>query len=257
MSRNMKRTLASTLLLALLWSMLCSVPKPAQAKSVKDSFLVRTESGSDRVMLSLIPGSLLPGSVTKLPESDFDALLVRTESGSDRVMLSLIPGSVTKLPESDFATVVKVVEEFYNVKHKSLPFLAKAGIKTARAAAHLAGGSKRRIAESGSVKLAFFEDQEFGAKGGVTNFRTALKAALVGRWLPFVQVLSLNDGTQTYVFLRDSGPKYTVMVVTIEEHDAVVVQVDLAPQTLAMLMQDPNEMGKAITDDATKNDDQE
>ena len=157
----------------------------------------------------------------------------------------------------DFGAVVKVVEEFYGVKHKGIPFLAKAGIKTATVAARLAGGSKKRLAEAGSVKVAFFEDQELNAKRGVESFRANLKATLVGRWLPFIQVLSLNDGAQTYVFLRDAGPKYTVLVVTIEKHDAVVVQVSLAPQTLAILMQNPNEMGKAITDDATSTDDQE
>jgi hypothetical protein len=157
----------------------------------------------------------------------------------------------------DFGAVVKVVEEFYGVKHKGIPFLAKAGIKTATAAARLAGGSKKRLAEAGSVKVAFFEDQEFNAKGSLPNFRANLKATLAGRWLPFIQVLSLNEGAQTYVFLRDAGPKYTVLVVTIEKHDAAVVQVNLAPQTLAELMQNPNEMGKAITDDATATDDQE
>jgi hypothetical protein len=157
----------------------------------------------------------------------------------------------------DFGAVVKVVEEFYGVKHKGIPFLAKAGIKTATVAARIAGGSKKRLAEAGSVKVAFFEDQEFNAQGGIANFRGTLKATLAGRWLPFIQVLSLNDGSQTYVFLRDAGPKYTVLVVTIEKHDAEVVQVDLAPQTLAMLMQNPNEMGKAITEDATTTDDQE
>lgn len=157
----------------------------------------------------------------------------------------------------DFGAVVNIVEDFYGVKHKGIPFLAKAGIKTATAAARLAGGSKKRLAEAGSVKLAFFEDQEFNAKGGIANFRATLKATLAGRWLPFIQVLSLNDGAQTYVFLRDAGPKYMVLVVTIEKHDAAVVQVNLAPQTLAMLMQNPNEMGKAITDDATTTDDQE
>lgn len=157
----------------------------------------------------------------------------------------------------DFGAVVKAVEEFYGVKHKGIPFLAKAGIKTARVAARIAGGSKKKLAEAGSVKVAIFEGQEFGAKGGVANFRSTLKATLLGRWLPFVQVLSLNSGDQTYVFLRDAGPKYTVLVVTIEAHDAIVVQVSLAPETLAMLMQDPNEMGKAITDDATTTDDQE
>jgi hypothetical protein len=157
----------------------------------------------------------------------------------------------------DFGAVVKAVEEFYGVKHKGIPFLAKAGIKTARVAARIAGGSKKKLAEAGSVKVAIFEGQEFGARGGVANFRSTLKATLLGRWLPFVQVLSLNSGDQTYVFLRDAGPKYTVLVVTVEAHDAIVVQVNLAPETLAMLMQDPNEMGKAITEDATTTDDQE
>ena len=171
-------------------------------------------------------------------------------------MLCLAPASV-EAKGDDFGAVVKVVEEFYGVKHKGIPFLAKAGIKTATVAARIAGGSKKRLAEAGSVKVAYFEDQEFNAKGGVANFRANLKATLAGRWLPFIQVLSLNDGAQTYVFLRDAGPKYMVLVVTIEKHDAAVVQVNLAPQTLAELMQNPNEMGKAITDDATANDDQE
>lgn len=171
-------------------------------------------------------------------------------------LLCIAPASVTAKGD-DFGAVVKVVEEFYGVKHKGIPFLAKAGIKTATAAARLAGGSKKRLAEAGSVKVAYFEAQEFNAQGRVEKFRTNLKATLAGRWLPFIQVLSLNDGAQTYVFLRDAGPKYTVMVVTIEKNDAAVVQVNLAPQTLAELMQNPNEMGKAITDDATANDDPE
>lgn len=179
------------------------------------------------------------------------------------LLLTMLSSMFWRAPASaeakgdDFGAVVKVVEEFYGVKHKGIPFLAKAGIKTATVAARIAGGSKKRLAEVGSVKVAYFEDQEFNAKGGIANFRANLKATLVGRWLPFIQVLSLNDGAQTYVFLRDAGPKYTVLVVTIEKNDAAVVQVNLAPQTLAELMQNPNEMGKAITDDATANDDQE
>lgn len=157
----------------------------------------------------------------------------------------------------DFGTVVKVIEDFYDVKHKSLPFLARAGIKTASVAARVAGGSRKRLAEAGSVKVVFFEDQEFNSKGGIADFKRRVTAALAGRWLPFVQVLSPADEAQTYIFLRDAGPKYVVLVVTIEKRDASVVQVTLAPQTLAMLMQDPNEMGKAINDDATSNDDQE
>jgi hypothetical protein len=171
-------------------------------------------------------------------------------------LLGLAPAS-TVAKGDDFGAVVKVVEQFYGVKHKGLPFLAKAGIKTATTVARLSGGSRKKLAEAGSVKLAFFEGQEFNASGNVTDFRANLKATLAGRWLPFIQVLSLNEGAQTYVFLRDAGPKYTVLVVTVEQHDAVVVQVNLAPQTLAELMQNPNEMGKAITEEATSTNDQE
>ena len=170
--------------------------------------------------------------------------------------LASVPASV-QAKGDDFGAVVKVVEDFYGVKHQGIPFLAKAGIKTATAVARLSGGSRKRLAEAGSVKVAIFDGQEFKSKSGIADFRASLKATLLGRWLPFIQVLSLNDGSQTYVFLRDAGPKYMVLVVTIEEHDAAVVQVNLAPQTLAMLMQNPNEMGKAITDEATKTDDQE
>jgi hypothetical protein len=42
-----------------------------------------------------------------------------------------------------------------------------------------------------------------------------------------------------------------VLVVTIEQHDATVVQATLSPKNLALLMQTPDDMGRAITEDAT------
>ncbi|MEP6920474.1 MAG: hypothetical protein ABI967_05055 [bacterium] len=173
------------------------------------------------------------------------------------VLLSgLIPAShaVRAATADDFGDVVKVIEDFYHVKHKGIPFLGRAGLKAATVAARVAGGNKKRLAEAGSVKVAYFEDQDFSSLEGLVNFRRALKGTLVPAWLPFIQVLSPNTEEQTYVFLRDAGPKFHVLVVTIEKNDASVVQVSLAPQTLAMLMQNPNEMGKAITDDATLED---
>lgn len=157
----------------------------------------------------------------------------------------------------DFGAVVKVVEQFYHVKHKGIPFLARAGLKTATTVARIAGGPKRQLAEAGSVRVAYFENQEFDSKGEAGKFRASVKATLAGDWLPFVQVLSPKDEDQTYIFLQDAGEKYRVLVVTIERHEATVVQVNLARNTLAMLMQSPADMGKAITDDATTNDDRD
>ncbi|HKP46758.1 MAG TPA: hypothetical protein VJT50_09170 [Pyrinomonadaceae bacterium] len=175
------------------------------------------------------------------------------------VLVSLLCGhlfvaaAVTPAVENDFDEVVKVIEQHYHVKHKSLPFLARTGIKAATTAAKLAGGRKRQIAEAGSVKIAYFENQEF-TSAGAAEFRRNLKAALIPEWVPFVQVLSPDEELQNYVFLREAREKFNLLVVTIEKHDATVVQVDVSPQTLARLMQNPNDIGKSITDEVTTAD---
>jgi hypothetical protein len=159
--------------------------------------------------------------------------------------------NLTSAKDDDFGAVVKMIEQFYHVKHQGIPFLAKAGMKAATTAARIKGGTARRLAEAGSIKLAVFENQEFNSTGRLTEFRNSMNAALVGSWSPLVQTLSATDGTQTYIFLRDASDKYHVLVVTIEPHDATVVQVTLSPRNLALLMQDPDDMGRAITEDAT------
>ncbi len=142
----------------------------------------------------------------------------------------------------------------YHVKHKGIPFLARAGIKTTTTVARIAGGPKRQLAEAGSVKVAYFEDQDFKSKGGLLGFRASMAAMLAQSWSPLIQVAAPKDEEQTYIYLRDAGEKFNVLVVTIEPRDACVVQVDLRPQALAKLMKNPDEMGKTITDDATTDD---
>ncbi|MGH9881323.1 MAG: hypothetical protein ACRD6N_07795, partial [Pyrinomonadaceae bacterium] len=100
-------------------------------------------------------------------------------------MLLVIAPFPAETKGDDFNAVVKMIEKFYRVKHQSLPFLARAGIKTATMAARIAGGTKRRLAEAGSVKIAFFEDQEFGSGGAPKDFKALLNASLAPGWTPF------------------------------------------------------------------------
>ena len=154
--------------------------------------------------------------------------------------------------DDDFNSVVKMIEQFYRVKHQGIPFLAKAGMKVATTAARIKGGEAKRIAEAGSVKLAVFEDQDFD--GDITRFRASLNGALSETWIPVIQTLSAKSEEQTYIFLRGAGEKFNVLVITIEQRDATVVQVTLSPRNLALLMKDPEGTGKAITQEATIND---
>ena len=160
--------------------------------------------------------------------------------------------NVAQSKGDDFNSVVKMIEQFYRVKHVGIPFLAKAGMKVATTAARIKGGEARRIAEAGSIKLAVFEDQNFN--GEVIKFRNSLNEALNVTWMPLIQTLSATDKEQVYIFLKDAGDKFDVLVITIDQRDATVVQVTLSPKNLALLLKDPEGTGKAITEEATIND---
>jgi hypothetical protein len=142
-----------------------------------------------------------------------------------------------------------MIEKFYRVKHQGVPFLAKAGMKVATTAARIKGGQAKRIAEAGSIKLAVFENQEFD--GDFTKFRASLNESLNASWTPLVQTLSATTQEQNYIFLRSDGDKFNVLVITIDQRDATVVQVTLSEKNLALLIKDPEGTGKTIVDEAT------
>ncbi len=50
--------------------------------------------------------------------------------------------SVAQAKGDDFGAVVKLIEQFYHVKHQGIPFLARAGIKTATTIARISGGPR-------------------------------------------------------------------------------------------------------------------
>ena len=122
-------------------------------------------------------------------------------------------------------------------------------MKVATTAARIKGGQAKRIAEAGSINLAVFEDQEYDAD--FMKFRNSLNVALNETWMPLIQTLSAKNQEQTYIYLRSAGEKFNVLVITIADRDATVVQVTLSPKNLAVLMRDPEGTGKAITEEAT------
>lgn len=169
--------------------------------------------------------------------------------------LLLSVGPVLNRARGDgFNDAVKTIEQFYHVRHQNIPLLARAGMKAVRTAAKIKGGDYKRLAEAGSVRVAFFEDQEFDSRGQIATFKASMQATLADSWSPLVQTLAPKSEEQTYIFIRTAGEKFNVLVITIERHEATVVQATIAPDVLAQLMKDPGDMGKALTEDATIND---
>ena len=176
-----------------------------------------------------------------------------TIAGLIGVMMIFAP-SASLAHRDGFNDVVKLIEHFYHVKHESLPLLARAGMKAVRTAARIKGGEYKQIAEAGSVRVAFFEDQNFDSRGQIASFKGSMQTTLEREWSALVQTLAPKDEEQTYIYVRDAGNKFHVLVITIERHEATVVQATVAPEILAQLMKDPNEMGKTLTQDATIRD---
>ena len=182
---------------------------------------------------------------------------MKTKLAIAALLIASIMGSTTSRTlarSDDFETVVKMIEQFYHVKHQSIPFLARAGMKAAKTAARIRGGEYRQLAEAGSVRVAFFEDQDFNSRGQMPLFRASMLSALEQDWSALVQTTAPKDEEQNYIYLRSAGENFHVMIVTIDRHEATVVQATIAPRVLEMLLKDPNETGKALTQDATTYD---
>jgi hypothetical protein len=150
-----------------------------------------------------------------------------------------------------FNDVVKAIEQFYHVKHQSVPFLARAGMKATRTAAKIKGGEWKKLAEAGSVRVVLFEDQGFNSGGQMASFKASLQKTLGAGWSALVQTLSPKDEQQTHIFVRAAGQTFQVLVIEIAPRDATVVQATVKPEVLAQLLKDPGEMGKTLTDEAT------
>jgi hypothetical protein len=158
-------------------------------------------------------------------------------------------------PDRDgFSDAVKLVEQFYHVKHQSIPLLARASMKAVKTAAQVRGGEYKKLAEAGSVRVAFFEEQTFDSHGQIASFKSAVQNALADQWSALVQTLAPKTEEQTYVYVRDAGKNFHVLVITIERREATVIQASVTPQILAELLKNPDEMGKALTDEATISD---
>jgi len=153
-----------------------------------------------------------------------------------------------------FNDAVKLIEQFYHVKHQNIPLLARAAMKAVKTGAKIRGGEYKRLAEAGSVRIAYFEEQTFDSRGQIANFKAAMQNGLSSDWSALVQTLAPRTEEQTYVYTRDAGKNFHVLIITIERKEATVVQATVAPKTLAELLKDPNEIGKALTDEATISD---
>jgi hypothetical protein len=107
------------------------------------------------------------------------------------------------------------------------------------------------LAEAGSVRVALFEEQTFDSRQ-IASFKSAVQTRLPTR-SALVQTLAPKTKNRlTFIFAKPA--KFSCARNYIERREATVIQATLAPQILAELLKNPDEMGKALTDEATTSD---
>lgn len=148
--------------------------------------------------------------------------------------LTLAPASA-RADDPEFDAITKYLKQQFNAKRISIPFLglARFFVKIVRPA-----GVK-------SFKVAIFEDLSFTPGLSHSEMGRVMRSALHPDWQPLVRVRS-QDGEQMHVFAKVDGENIKLMVLTIDQTDAVVARVKLSPKKLAEFVNNPKILGISI-----------
>lgn len=161
-------------------------------------------------------------------------------------------GAAARGGEPEYAAAVKLVETYYRVKHRGIPWYARATV----GAAKVVSSDVRRAARYANARVAVFEDQDFAARGAGGEFLSLLRERLrPGRWSNLLAVRGTEEG-QVYTFIKPDGDKFKVLIAVIEQRDAVVLQADLNVEEFAKLIADPEAESRGLTRDATTSNDE-
>ncbi len=91
-----------------------------------------------------------------------------------------------------------------------------------------------RPAGTRHIDLAVFENLDTGDPRGLAP---SIRTAVGGSWKPFVQSRSSSEAV--FVYMRPEGNDCRLLVVTVEQHEATVVQLQLNPEGLQRWIKDP------------------
>jgi hypothetical protein len=141
----------------------------------------------------------------------------------------LVPAPVVA-GDNGFGRAVKQVESTYHVR-RSYRFILGVGVKIANVAARPEGVSH--------LKLALFQNEHFRDHQSPADLLDVVRGTLGPEWRPFVEVKE-RDGERTLVYARDAGKNAQLLVVTTDQEDTVLVQVEINPERMAKLMDHPH-----------------
>jgi hypothetical protein len=137
--------------------------------------------------------------------------------------------------DREFEQIVKAIESQYGVKPTHIPLLGLGNLllKTA----HPQGVSGFRI--------AVFENLDAHERGR-ENFDAVMNRIGNSDLRPLVQVRSRRNGESTYIFTGTPGKATRILVASLEDREATVIEVKADTEALLRLLRDPAHIGDAL-----------
>ncbi len=134
--------------------------------------------------------------------------------------------------DREFNDVVRVISDEFHTRPIHIPFF---GLVNAFTAAVRPAGAKH-------IDVAVFESLGPSSR----DLPQAIRSAVGSRWSPLVHVQSYRKGHEetVFVYMRQQGQDWKLLVAAIERDQATVVQLMLNPSTLARWLSAPDESAR-------------
>lgn len=133
--------------------------------------------------------------------------------------------AVGQAADREFSEVVRAIGDAYHARPTRIPLFGLVNAFTE--VAHPAGAKH--------IDLAVFEDLHTGNR----NIRDGIRSAVGSSWTPFIQVRSDRDHETVFVYMRQVGHDWKLLLVAMERAEATVMQLSLDADALARWVTDP------------------
>jgi hypothetical protein len=161
-------------------------------------------------------------------------------------LVSLAPVVASGGDES-FSSIVKHIKTNYNAKQQGFfgaMMLARFAVKIIKPA-----GVK-------NFKMALLRDLDYSRAPAPEDghFHSFIRSKIDPRWMPLVEYSSPREKQWSYVYITRENEDVKILVVTLQQHDAVVLQTKFSPDKLAEFMNNPQIMGVSLNSDNRSKD---
>jgi len=95
-----------------------------------------------------------------------------------------------------------------------------------------------------NIKLAVFEDLDSSRHPADSDLDALMQKIVGPEFQPFVRVRSRRDGEQTFVYAKELGRDFELLVVSLERDEACVVKMKVDPEAMEKWIDDPPGMSK-------------